>query len=82
MVGYPSPGNFEKIGYLRQHFVRFEDSLLGNKAGKSEGHELECIIEINLESHNLVQNILHESTNVLNVNSRSTEKPFPFIYLF
>ena len=30
--------NFEKIGYLRQHFVHFEDSLLGNKAGKSEGH--------------------------------------------
>ena len=37
--GYPSPGNFEKKkGYLRQLFVRFEDSLLGNKAGKSEGH--------------------------------------------
>ena len=27
-VGYPPPGNF----------VRFENSLLGNKAGKSEGH--------------------------------------------
>ena len=36
--GYPLQGNFEKIGYLRQHFVRFEDSLLGNKASKSEGH--------------------------------------------
>ena len=36
--GYPPPGNFEKIGYLGQHFVRFEDRLLGNKAGKSEGH--------------------------------------------
>ena len=44
-------------------------------------------IEINLESHNLVQNIPHESTNggpptqrtILNVNSRSTEIPFPFI---
>ena len=34
--GYPPPGNFEKTGYLRQHFMRFEDSLLGNKAGKSE----------------------------------------------
>ena len=45
--GYPPPGNFEKTGYLRQHFV------LGNKAGKSEGHYVECIIEINLESHNL-----------------------------
>ena len=42
-----------------------------------------------LESHNLVQNIPHESTNggpstqrtILNVNSRSTEIPFPlFIY--
>ena len=29
---------FKKIGYLRQHFVRFEDSLLGNKPGKSKGH--------------------------------------------
>ena len=35
--------------------MRFEDSLLGNKAGKSEGHYVECIIEINQESHNLVQ---------------------------
>ena len=33
------PGKFfEKIGYLRQHFVRFEDGLLGNKAGKTEGN--------------------------------------------
>ena len=62
-MGYPPPGNFEKIGYLRQHFVGFEDSLLGNKAGKSDGLQVECIIEINLESHNLVQNIPHESTN-------------------
>ena len=23
---------------VRQHFMRFEDSWLGNKAGKSEGH--------------------------------------------
>ena len=29
--GYSSPENFEKMGYLRPHFVRFEDSLLGNK---------------------------------------------------
>ena len=36
--GYPPPGNFEKMGYLRQHFVQFEDSLKRNKAGKSEGH--------------------------------------------
>ena len=36
--GFPPPGNFEKICYLRQHFVHFEDSLLGNEAGKSEGH--------------------------------------------
>ena len=27
----------KKTGYLRLHFVRFEDSLLGNKAGRSEG---------------------------------------------
>ena len=75
---------------LSQHFVHFEDSLLGNKAGKSEGHNVECIIEINLESYNLVQNIPHESTNggpstqrtILNANSRSTEIPFPFTYLF
>ena len=38
VCGYTPPGNFEKIGYLRQHFVRFEDSLLGNKTGKSKGH--------------------------------------------
>ena len=37
-VGYPPLVTFEKIGNLRQHFVRLEDSLLGNKAGKSEGH--------------------------------------------
>ena len=36
--GYPAPGNFEKIDYLRLHLVRFENSLLGIKAGKSEGH--------------------------------------------
>ena len=35
---------------IRQHFVRFEDSLLGNKAGKSEGHQVECTIESNLAS--------------------------------
>ena len=34
---YPPPDNFEKIAYLRQHFVRFEDSFLGNKEGKNEG---------------------------------------------
>ena len=28
----------KKIGYLRQHFVCFEDGSLENKAGKSEGH--------------------------------------------
>ena len=27
----------EKMGYLRPHFVRFEDSLLGNKPYKGEG---------------------------------------------
>ena len=51
---------------------------------------MECIIEINLESHILVQNIPDESTNggpptqrtILNVDSRSTEITFPFIYLF
>ena len=42
-VGVFPPGNFEKTGYLRQHFVRFEDSLLGNKVGKSEVHKVECI---------------------------------------
>ena len=31
--------------------------------GKSVGHQVECIIENNLESHNFVQNIAHESTN-------------------
>ena len=38
--GYSSPENFEKIGYLKPHFVRFEDSLedslLGNKPYKGE----------------------------------------------
>lgn len=42
--------------YLKQHSVRFEDSLLANKAGKIKGLQGEYIIEINLESHNLVQN--------------------------
>ena len=32
--GYPPPENFEKMGYLRPHFVRF---LLGNKPYKGEG---------------------------------------------
>ena len=32
--GYSPPENFEKMGYLRPHFVRFEDSLLGNKPYK------------------------------------------------
>ena len=50
--GYPLPG----IGYLGQNFVSFKESLLGHKASKSEGHYVESIIEINLESHNLVQN--------------------------
>ena len=59
--GYPPQGNFEKIGYLRQHFVHFEDGLFGNKVGKSERHKMECIIETYLESHNLVQNKPHES---------------------
>ena len=27
----------KKMGYLRPHFVRFEDSLLGNKPYKDEG---------------------------------------------
>ena len=35
--GIPPPENFEKMGYLRPHFVRFEDSLLGNKPYKGEG---------------------------------------------
>ena len=34
--GHSPPKNFEKIGYLRPHFVRFEDSLLGNKTYKGE----------------------------------------------
>ena len=76
------------MGHLSQHFVRFEDSLLRNKAGKSDGQLGR--IEINIESHNLVQNIPHESTNggpstkwtILNVNTRSTEIAFPIIYLF
>ena len=34
--GYSPPEKFEKIGYLRPHFVRFEDSLLGNKPYKGE----------------------------------------------
>ena len=29
--------NFEKMDYLRLHFVRFEDSLLGNKPYKGKG---------------------------------------------
>ena len=35
--GYSPPENFEKMGYLRPHFVRFENSLLGNKPYKGEG---------------------------------------------
>ena len=80
----------KKIGNLRQHFVRFEDSSLENKVGKSEGHQVECIIEINVESHNFIQNIPYESTNdgpstqrtILNANSQSMEIPFPFIFFF
>ena len=34
--GYSLPENFEKMGYLRPHFVRFEDSLSGNKPYKGE----------------------------------------------
>ena len=68
--------------------MRFEDSLSGNRAGNSEGHLVECVIEINLESHKLVQNAPNESKNdgpstqrtISNVNSRNTEIPFPFIY--
>ena len=60
------------------------------KVKKREGHKVECITEINPESNNLVQNIPLGSTNggpstqrtILNVKSRSTEIPFPFIYLF
>ena len=35
--GVFSPRNFEKVGYLRPHFVRFEDSLLGKEPYKGEG---------------------------------------------
>ena len=35
--GYSPAENLEKMGYLRPHFVRFEDSLLGNKPYKGEG---------------------------------------------
>ena len=53
-------------------------------------HSVECITDINMESHNLVQNIPHEISNggsltqrtMLNVNSQIAEIPFPFIYLF
>ena len=34
---YSPPENFEKMDNLRPHFVRFEDSLLGNKPYKGEG---------------------------------------------
>ena len=34
--GYSPPENFEKMGYHRPSFVRFEDSLLGNKPYKGE----------------------------------------------
>ena len=37
VCGYAPPGKFEKMGYLRLHFMRFEDSLLGNKPYKAEG---------------------------------------------
>ena len=33
---YSLPENFEKIGYPRPHFMRFEDSLLENKPYKGE----------------------------------------------
>ena len=38
-LGAPPPPKeiFQKVGYLRQHFVRFEGCLFGNEAGKNEG---------------------------------------------
>ena len=40
--GHPPPPPppkeiLKKVGYLRQHFVRFEGYLFGNEAGKNEG---------------------------------------------
>ena len=35
--GYFPPEIFEKMDYLRLHFVRFEDSLSGNKPYKGKG---------------------------------------------
>ncbi len=63
--------NFERLDYLR----------LWRTFGRMH------IVEINLESHNLVKNIPHESTNggpstqriILNVNSQSTGILFPII---
>ena len=81
----------EKVGGIlpQEILKKIIGNLLGNKAGKSEGYKVECVIESNLESHNLVKNIPHQSTNdgpstqktILNANSRSMEKPFPFISL-
>ena len=70
-------------GILPQEILKkIIGNLLGNKAGRSEGYKVECIIESNLESHNLVQNIPHESTNDgPSITSISMEKPFPFISL-
>ena len=36
VLGYSPPENLEEIGHLRPHFVRFEDSLLGNKPYKGD----------------------------------------------
>ena len=93
----PKPNNCNK--YPVSFFFLAPGNINGTSNGSTirvyEGHLVECIVEINLESHNLVKNIPRESTNggpstqrtILNVNSTAIQEyHFPlltvFIYLF
>ena len=51
-LGVFSAENFEKMDYLRPHFVRFEDSLLGNKPYEGEGSK-DVVLETEPCKHNL-----------------------------
>ena len=89
-VGEQSPPSFAPLVCAGVQFIRcFFPVNDRRETRKNRGLWTDCIIEINLESHDLVQNIPHEPTNggpstqrtTLNVNRRSTEILFPFIYL-
>ncbi len=49
-LGVSSPRIFWKKAYLKQHFVHFEDSLLGKKEGKNEGTFLNSNFFLGTES--------------------------------